>query len=42
MIFMIILALIVDYVAVCEFIKSKKAKKELGRNANHYLFTDRE
>jgi hypothetical protein len=42
MIFMIVLAVIVDYVAICELIKSKKAKKELGRNANHYLFTNKE
>jgi len=42
MIFMIILAVIVDYVAICELIKSRKAKKEFGRNANHYLFTDKD
>jgi hypothetical protein len=40
MVFMLVIVAIVDYVAVCEIIKSMKANKQFGRNANHYLFAD--
>lgn len=42
MIFMVVIVVIVDYVAMCELIRTRKPKKQYGRNAEHYLFTDKE
>jgi len=41
--FMLVLLAIVDYVAVREYFANRKnPTQQYGRNANHYLFTDKE
>jgi Fe2+ transport system protein B len=43
LIFMLFLLFFVDCLAVCEIIANrKKPTQQYGRNANHYLFTDKE